>query len=110
MNCDYVRDINKQEKEITQFFTSYFLHNKDIVEKGYLFTSYGDSENHDIAEQRKYIDISYVNYWIDEQGNPIYKVHMKNGESFDVDNQKFNRAHCLHGVNLINEVCKREYL
>lgn len=97
------------QNEIEEFFTSYFAHNKEIAEKGYSFRAYlKDAQT--VIEDKKYIDISHVNYWIDGDGNRIYKVYMRNGEILDVDNSSFNTEYCPHGVNVINEVCKREYL
>ena len=96
------------EKEIHEFFTKYLAHNREIAEKGYTFEIC--NENQEVVGERKYIDISYVNYWIDKDENTIYKVYMRSGDSFYVKNENFNTEYCPHGVNVINEVCKRESL
>lgn len=92
-----------------KFLENYFAQNREIAEKEYTFRALPIGSSITIVE-RKYIDISHVNYWIDGDGNHIYKVYMRNGEILDVDNLSFNTEYCPHGVNVINEVCKREYL
>ncbi len=89
---------------------NYFAHNKEIANRGYTFKVLPMNGSPIAVMERQYIDISYVNYWMDEHKNPIYKVYMRNGEILDVDNSSFNTEYCPHGVNVINEVCKREYL
>lgn len=96
------------EKEIHEFFMSYLAHNKEIAEKGYTFETC--NENQEVVGKEKYIDISYIKYWVDGDGNAIYKVYMKDGQSLNVKNESFNREYCPHGINIINEVCKRESL
>lgn len=92
------------------FIENYFAWNKELIEKGHAFEVYIYKQEQINIETRKYIDISYVNYWTNKQGCRIYKVHMRNGEVLDVDNEKFNEKYCPHGVNIINEVRKEEYL
>lgn len=98
------------QNETEHFFENYFSHNKEIAEKGYSFKVYSQKDNQIVIEEKKYIDISYVNFWIDKNGDIIYKVHMRNGNAYDVDNESFNKEYCPHGVNVISEVYKREYL
>lgn len=98
------------QNEIEQFFTDYFSHNKEIAEKGYSFMAYFQKDNQPVVDEKKYMDISYVNYWIDKNGDTIYKVYMRNGNAYDVDNKSFDTKYCPHGVNVISEVFKREYL
>lgn len=97
--------MNSTEK----FLENYFAQNREIAEKGYTFRALPIGSLIAITE-RKYIDISHVNYWIDAEGNRIYKVYMRNGEILDVDNSSFNTEYCPYGINVINEVRKREYL
>lgn len=92
------------------FIENYFAWNRELAEKGYAFEAYIHKQDQITVETRKYIDISYVNYWTDRQEKRIYKVHMRNGEVLDVDNAKFDEEYCPHGVNVINEVTKEEYL
>ena len=84
------------------FIEDYFACNKKLIEKGYAFEAYIHRQNQKTVETRRYIDISYVNYMTNKQEDRIYKVHMRNGEVLDVN--------CPHGVNIINEVTKEEYL
>lgn len=66
------------------FIESYFAWNRELMEKGYTFEAYIHKHDQIIIETRKYIDISYVNYWTDKQEKRIYKVYMQNGEILDV--------------------------
>lgn len=64
-----------------------------------------------IEEEKRYNDINYVNFWIDKEGNPIYKVYLMNGESvFLANNLEFDTELLPMRINVINEVVKKEYL
>lgn len=68
----------------------------------------GDTET---VEKRNYSDISYVNFWLNSKGNPIYKVYMVNGEKlFVADNRDFCIEHVPNRVNAINKVRRKKYL
>lgn len=77
----------------------------------YTFTVIVRNEEKETIEERYYSDISYVNFWINSKGSPIYKVYMRNGERlFVADNQIFREDYVPCGVNVINEVRRKEYL
>ncbi len=81
------------------------------ISKEYTFEAYIDNGTQRIVVERKYNDISYVNYWIDKDGKAKWKVYMDNGESlYLVDDSKFCQELCPIGVNVINEVIEEEYL
>ena len=77
----------------------------------YTFTVLVRNGDKETIEERYYSDISYVNFWTNSKGNPIYKVYMMNGESlFVADNQNFCRACVPKRVNAIGEVRRKKYL
>lgn len=63
-------------------------------------------------EERRYNDILRVNYWISKKTRrTIYKVYMKNGEEFYLDNDtSFNKSYVPMGINCIGEVSHKRYL
>lgn len=75
-----------------------------------LFKAHIQKQNQLKIEKKRYIDISYINFWTDKKGNCVYKVYMRDGKILDVDNSTFDLKYCPYGVNVINEVTKREYL
>lgn len=99
-----------QKDIIYETLENYFMWNRGLLDKNYTFEVCVERGNRIEVMGKKYIDISHVNYWIDKKGNIVYKVHMRNGDSFSVDNDNFKLEYCPHGINVINEVCKREYL
>lgn len=99
-----------QKDIVYETLENYFMWNRGVLDKNCVFEVCVERGDCIEVMEKKYIDISHVNYWIDKEGNTVYKVHMRNGDAFSVDNDNFKKEYCPHGVNVINEVCKKEYL